>query len=108
MVTRIDHGGNQKTKRLNAPIKHISLPPNVNYFIKSIQSGQPMKKLSTQPIMAYRYPASMVVHHRPAGFLKKRNIKSEPVQQMTPQFRASPQVPFLENNNALKTSLVES
>lgn len=99
VVTRIDHGNSRKVE----PPKHISLPPNVNYFIKTIQKPQTIKKFSTQPNVAYRYPRPNVVHQRPAGFLKKRNIKNEPPQQMAPQFRASPQVAFAESVIPLKT-----
>lgn len=104
VVTRIDHGNTRKVE----PPKYISLPPNVNYFIKTIQNPQPVKKFSTQSNLAYRYPRPNVVHQRPAGFLKKRNIKSEPSQQMTPQFRASPQISFDETVSPLKTTLTDS
>lgn len=104
VVTRIDHGNTRKVE----PPKYISLPPNVNYFIKTIQNPQPLKKFSTQSNLVYRYPPPNVVHQRPAGFLKKRNIKSEPLQQMTPQFRASPQVSFAESSSPLKTSPIDS
>lgn len=104
VVTRIDHGNSRKVE----PPKYISLPPNVNYFIKTIQNPQPVKKFSAQSNLAYRYPRPNVIHQRPAGFLKKRNINSEPPQQMTPQFRASPQVAFAESISPLKTSLSDS
>lgn len=104
VVTRIDHGNTRKVE----PPKYISLPPNVNYFIKTIQNPQPLKKFSSQSNFVYRYPPPNVVHQRPAGFLKKRNIKSEPLQQMTPQFRASPQVSFAESSPPLKISSIES
>lgn len=103
MVTRIDHGNTRKVE----PPKYISLPPNVNYFIKTIQKPQ-TKKFSTQSNLVYRYPRPNVIHQRPAGFLKKRNIKSEPPQQMTPQFRASPQVSFAESISPLKTMITDS
>lgn len=92
------------------PPKYISLPPNVNYFIKTIQKPhpQPVKKFSTQSNLSYRHPRPNVVHQRPAGFLKKRNIKSEPFQQMTPQFRASPQVSFTETITPVKTVISDS
>jgi len=98
VVTRIDHGNSRKVE----PPKYISLPPNVNYFIKTIQNPQPVKKYSTQSNLMYRHPRPNVVHQRPAGFLKKRNIKSEPLYQMTPQFRASP--PFAESVRPVKTT----
>lgn len=105
VVTRIDHGNSRKVE----PPKYISLPPNVNYFIKTIQNPQPVKKFSTQSNLAYRYPnRPNVIHQRPAGFLKKRNIKSEPFQQMTPQFRASPQVAFAESISPINPSLTDS
>lgn len=100
VVTRIDHGNSRKVE----PPKYISLPPNVNYFIKTIQNPQPVKKFSAQSNLAYRHPRPNVIHQRPAGFLKKRNIKSEPPQQMTPQFRASPQVSFADSVSPLKAS----
>lgn len=104
VVTRIDHGNSRKVE----PPKYISLPPNVNYFIKTIQNPQPMKKFSTQSNFVYRYPPPNAVHQRPAGFLKKRNIKSEPLQQMAPQFRASQPVSFSESSSPVKTSIIDS